>query len=154
MTDDRKQDLLELTADIVSAHVSNNSVSPADLPAVIAKVHASLAGLGAPIAAAEPEFLPAVPVRSSIKPDALISLIDGKPYKMLKRHLSLHGLTPDAYRQRYGLRPDYPMVASVYSEKRRELAKSIGLGLGGRGRKPAAKSKPAPKSKPAGKSVR
>lgn len=143
--DDRAQALLELTADIVSAHVANNPVPPAALPDLIAKVHGSLAGLGAETAPVEPLYEPAVSVRSSVKPDHIVSLIDGKPYRMLKRHLSQYGLTPDQYRARYGLKSDYPMVAPSYAEKRRELAMKIGLGRK-RGKKVAVKSAAKPRA--------
>lgn len=121
--------LITLTADIVSAHVSNNSVAVNDLPTLISNVHNALSGLGtreeAP--AAKPE--PAVSVRSSIKPDYIVCLEDGKKLKMLKRHLMTHyGMTPDQYRQKWGLNADYPMVAPNYAEQRRTLAKKIGLG--------------------------
>ena len=121
--------LLTLTADIVAAHVSNNSVAVSDLPVLIANVHGALVGLGR--AAAEPEVKqePAVSVRSSVKPDYIVCLEDGKKLKMLKRHLMTHyNLTPDQYRQKWGLAADYPMVAPNYAEQRRTLAKSIGLG--------------------------
>lgn len=140
--DDRRIDLLELTADIVSAHVAHNAVKAADLPDLIAKVHGSLAGLGAPAAPTEPTYEPAVNPRTSLKPDHIVSLIDGKPYKMLKRHLALNGLTPEAYRVRYGLKSDYPMIAPAYAEKRRAIAKKIGLGRKP-GEKPGARAKPA-----------
>jgi len=133
--------LITLTADIVSAHVSNNSVAVNDLPTLIGNVHSALAGLGtreeAP--AARPE--PAVSVRSSIKPDYIVCLEDGKKLKMLKRHLMTHyGMTPDQYRQKWGLNADYPMVAPNYAEQRRALAKKIGLGT-----KRRRTVKPAPK---------
>lgn len=116
-----------LTADIVTAYVSGNSIEPGDLPGLIAATYEALSGLGAP-KLAEQTYEPAVSVRSSVKPDHIISLIDGKPYKMLKRHLAQNGLTPDQYRARYGLPASYPMVAPNYSARRAELAKSIGLG--------------------------
>jgi predicted transcriptional regulator len=120
---------IELAADIVSAFVSNNSVPAADLPALIASVHGALQNVGSPVQAPEaPAYQPAVPVKKSITPDAIISLIDGKPYKSLKRHLTGHGLTPDQYRERYGLSRDYPMVAASYAQRRSDLAKSLGLG--------------------------
>ncbi len=126
--------LVTLTADIVAAHVSYNSVSIADLPILIANVHGALAGLGtsgAPVAAKQE---PAVSVRASIKPDYIICLEDGRKMKMLKRHLMSHyGMTPDAYRAKWGLPQDYPMVAPNYAEQRRGLAVKIGLG-----RKPGA----------------
>jgi predicted transcriptional regulator len=123
------QNLLTLTAEIVASHLANNAVSVADLPAVITNVHDALAGLGA----AKPENVPdapkrAISVRASIQPEHLISMIDGKPYKMLKRHLSLNGYTPETYRQTFGLPRDYPMVAATYSETRRALAHKSGLG--------------------------
>ena len=120
--------LITLTADIVAAHVSNNSVAVSDLAALIENVHGALSGLSEKEAeAARPE--PAVSVRSSIKPDYIVCLEDGKKLKMLKRHLMTHyGMTPDDYRQRWGLRADYPMVAPNYAKTRRELAKKIGLG--------------------------
>ncbi|WP_407943100.1 MucR family transcriptional regulator, partial [Methylobacterium oxalidis] len=114
--------LLELAGDIVSAYVSNNSLRPAELPALITSVHAALHGLGSgtPQASAVEEVPKPTPaqVRKSITPDALISFIDGKPYKTLKRHLSTHGLDPYSYRQRYGLPNDYPMVAASYAAQR------------------------------------
>ena len=121
--------LITLTADIVSAHVSNNSVAVNDLPQLIQNVHSALSGLGA--RAPEPEVKPepAVSVRSSVKPDYIVCLEDGKKLKMLKRHLMTHyQMTPDEYRAKWGLSPDYPMVAPNYAEQRRTLAKKIGLG--------------------------
>jgi len=121
--------LITLTADIVSAHVTNNPVKTVDLPKLIQGVFGALRGLGEPTAPAEPEKPKgAVSVRSSIKPEHIVSMIDGKPYKMLKRHLSLHGYTPESYRETFGLPRDYPIVAADYAEKRRMLAKKIGLG--------------------------
>jgi predicted transcriptional regulator len=123
------EEIVSLTADIVSAHVSNNSVSVADLPSLIGNVHTALAGLGKaePEVAARPE--PAVSVRSSVKPDYIVCLEDGKKMKMLKRHLMTHyQMTPEQYREKWGLNADYPMVAPNYSEQRRGLAKKIGLG--------------------------
>ena len=121
--------LLTLTADIVAAHVSNNSVAVNDLPTLIQNVHAALNGISGRSAAPEPKPEPKVPIRSSIKPDYIVCLEDGKRLKMLKRHLMTHyNLTPDQYRQKWGLSPDYPMVAPNYAEQRRTLAKSIGLG--------------------------
>ena len=121
--------LLTLTADIVAAHVSNNSVAVNDLPNLIQNVHSALTGIAGSSAAAEPKPEPKVSIRSSIKPDYIVCLEDGKKQKMLKRHLMTnHGLTPDEYRQKWGLSADYPMVAPNYAEQRRTLAKSIGLG--------------------------
>jgi predicted transcriptional regulator len=121
--------LLTLTADIVAAHVSNNSVAVNDLPTLIQNVHSALTGISSSSAAAEPKPEPKVSIRSSIKPDYIVCLEDGKKQKMLKRHLMTnHGMTPDEYRQKWGLAADYPMVAPNYAEQRRTLAKSIGLG--------------------------
>lgn len=121
--------LLTLTSDIVAAHVGNNSVAVADMPELIKSVYASLTGLGAEQPPAEEELVPAVSIRSSVKPDYIVCLEDGKKLKMLTRHLrSQYNLTPDQYRARWKLPADYPMTAPGYSERRRELAKSIGLG--------------------------
>ncbi len=121
--------LITLTADIVAAHVSNNSVAVNDLPQLIANVHGALAGLDGPGSAPEVRQEPKVPIRSSIKPDYIVCLEDGKRLKMLKRHLMTHyQMTPDQYRQKWGLNSDYPMVAPNYAEQRRTLAKAIGLG--------------------------
>ena len=127
--DNLNETLITLTADIVSAHVSNNSVAVNDLPVLIQHVHTALSQLGARAEepAAKPE--PAVSIRSSIKPDYIVCLEDGKKLKMLKRHLMTHyQMTPDEYRQKWGLNADYPMVAPNYAEQRRTLAKKIGLG--------------------------
>jgi len=129
MTDDSKLDLLGLTAEIVSAHVSNNKVGPADLPVLIESVFASLAGASTPAAAAVTKQEPAVPVRSSVKPDHLICLEDGKKVRMLKRYLmNRFGLTPAEYRAKWGLSADYPMVAPNVAAKRRDVALASGLG--------------------------
>ena len=121
--------LITLTADIVAAHVSNNSVSVNDLPQLIANVHSALSGISGSSAAPEAKPEPKVPIRSSIKPDYIVCLEDGKKLKMLKRHLMTHySMTPDQYRQKWGLSADYPMVAPNYAEQRRALAKAIGLG--------------------------
>jgi predicted transcriptional regulator len=120
--------LITLTSDIVAAHVSNNSVSADEVTALIQNVYGALAGLGA-APQVEEKREPAVSVRSSVKNDHLVCLEDGKKMKMLKRHLMTdHGLTPAEYRARWGLSADYPMVAPDYAEKRRMLAKQIGLG--------------------------
>ncbi|MEO6113448.1 MAG: MucR family transcriptional regulator [Sphingomicrobium sp.] len=121
--------LITLTADIVAAHVSNNSVAVNDLPQLISNVHGALAALFGSGAAAEVKLEPKVPIRSSIKPDFIVCLEDGKKLKMLKRHLMTHyQMTPDQYRTKWGLASDYPMVAPNYAEQRRALAKAIGLG--------------------------
>ncbi|HEX4874354.1 MAG TPA: MucR family transcriptional regulator, partial [Sphingorhabdus sp.] len=132
--------LITLTADIVAAHVSNNSVAVSDLPSLISNVHGALAGLSSGGAAPEVALEPAVPVRSSVKRDYIVCLEDGKKLKMLKRHLMTHyGMTPDDYRAKWGLAADYPMVAPAYAEQRRDLAKAIGLGRApGSGRKKKA----------------
>jgi predicted transcriptional regulator len=121
-------DFASITADIISSYVANNVVHRADLPAVITSVHTALQGLVAPrqVEAEKPQ--PPVSIRKSVTPDFLISLEDGKPYKSLKRHLTKLGLTPQAYREKWSLPPDYPMVAANYALKRSELAKSMGLG--------------------------
>jgi predicted transcriptional regulator len=121
--------LITLTADIVSAHVSNNSVAVNDLPQLIQNVHNALQGLGGRQEEAPVRPEPKVSIRSSIKPDYIVCLEDGKKLKMLKRHLMTHyQMTPDEYRQKWGLNADYPMVAPNYAEQRRTLAKKIGLG--------------------------
>jgi predicted transcriptional regulator len=120
--------LITLTADIVSAHVSHNSVSTADVAGLIENVYGALSALSAPAAQEEEKPKGAVSIRASIKPDHLISMIDGKAYKMLKRHLSLNGYTPETYREAFDLPKDYPMVAAAYAQQRRTLAKAIGLG--------------------------
>ncbi len=132
---DMSETLITLTSDIVAAHVSNNNVDVADVPALITNVFGALSGLGKDEEKEEPRPDPAVSIRASIKPDYIVCLEDGKKLKMLKRHLMTHyQMTPDDYRRRWGLPSDYPMVAPNYAEKRRELAKKIGLG-----RKPAAR---------------
>ena len=121
--------LLTLTADIVAAHVSNNSVAVNDLPNLIQNVHTALSTISRSSSGPEPRPEPKVSIRSSVKPDYIVCLEDGKKLKMLKRHLMTHyNMTPDQYRQKWGLSPDYPMVAPNYAEQRRTLAKSIGLG--------------------------
>ena len=130
LDDSPEAQLVSLTADIVSAHVSNNSVAVSDLPTLIKNVHSALSGLS--MSAPEPEPKkqePVVPIRSSVKPDYIVCLEDGKKLKMLKRHLMTHyQMTPDEYRQKWGLSPEYPMVAPNYAEQRRSLAVKIGLG--------------------------
>ena len=136
-SNDTAELLITLTADIVAAHVSNNSVAVSDVSTLIGNVHAALAGLSGTAAATEIVLEPAVPVRNSVKRDYIVCLDDGKKLKMLKRHLMTHyGMTPDDYRAKWGLPADYPMVAPAYAEQRRELAKDIGLGRApGSGRK-------------------
>jgi predicted transcriptional regulator len=133
--------LITLTSDIVAAHVSNNNVAVEDVSGLISNVYGALATLGQAVVPVEVMPEPAVSIRSSIKPDFIVCLEDGKKLKMLKRHLMTHyNLTPDQYRARWNLPADYPMVAPNYAEKRRELAKKIGLG-----RKPGVKRGRKPK---------
>lgn len=134
--------LTNLTADIVVSMVANNAVSVSDLPGLIASVHSALAGLNEVEMPAEPEFTGATTIRKSLSdPNKIISMIDGKPYAMLKRHLGQNGLTPAEYRARYNLPADYPMVAPAYSEQRKQLAMKIGLGRKKEAAKPVAKAR-------------
>ncbi|WP_301749810.1 MucR family transcriptional regulator [uncultured Erythrobacter sp.] len=133
--------LITLTCDIVAAHVGNNDVLVADVPALISNVYAALAGLGdAPVVEeARPE--PAVSIRSSVKPGYIVCLEDGKKMTMLKRYLRTnYDMSPEEYRARWNLPAGYPMIAPAYAEKRRELAKKNGLG-----RKPGTKVAPKPR---------
>lgn len=125
--------MTRLTADVAAAFVANNPTAISDVPRLITDIHGALTGLGQPSAPAAPVYEPAIDPKRSIKNDVIISLIDGRPYKMLRRHLATHGLTPDEYIERYGLRKDYPMTAPSYSARRRDLAKEHGLGHKGRG---------------------
>ena len=118
--------LLELTSEIVASHVAHNAVASTDLPQMITTVHAKLLALSQP---ADPPQEPAVPVKSSVKKDRIVCLECGRSMKMLKRHLGAdHQLTPPDYRAKWGLRPDYPMVAPDYAARRQALAKESGLG--------------------------
>ncbi|KQS52876.1 MucR family transcriptional regulator [Methylobacterium sp. Leaf361] len=166
-----QSNLIELTADIVSAYVSKNSVPVSEMPALLSAIHGALNGLISPVAQAEAKIDRATPsqIRKSITHDALISFEDGRPYKTLKRHLKGVGLTPDEYRAKWGLPRDYPMTAPSYSEMRSALAKNTGLGNlrrnaaakaaaadetvavapKARGRKKAAEPVAAPAEKPA-----
>ncbi|NML13304.1 transcriptional regulator [Sphingobium sp. AR-3-1] len=129
------ENLMTLTADIVAAHVSNNSVAVNDITTLIANVHGALSTLGEIVPVEEVRQEPAVSVRSSIKPDYIVCLEDGKKLKMLKRHLMTHyQMTPADYRTKWNLPADYPMVAPNYAQQRKELALKIGLG-----RKPGVK---------------
>ncbi|HEX7857671.1 MAG TPA: MucR family transcriptional regulator [Sphingobium sp.] len=142
--------LVTLTADIVSAHVSNNSVAVGDIASLISNVHSALSGLSDQKAAPVVKQEPAVSVRASIKPDYLVCLEDGKKLKMLKRHLmTAYQMTPDDYRAKWSLPADYPMVAANYAQQRKELALKTGLG-----RKPAAAvvATPRGRAKPKAKS--
>ena len=141
MADENSNDILSLTADIVAAHVGHNRVTVGEVPELIAKVHAALSGLGQETTStAAAEQKPAVSVRSSVKPDYIVCLEDGKRLTMLKRYLQTnYGMTPQQYRAKWKLPADYPMVAPNYAEQRRTLAKSIGLGT--KRRKPRGRAK-------------
>lgn len=126
-----KSTLLGLATTIVSSHVANNKVEAAELPALIESVYGTLAGLSEKRAGTGEKPKPAVSVKKSIQPDYIVCLEDGKQLKMLKRHLkSQYNMTPEEYRERWGLPADYPMVAPNYADQRRFLAKKIGLGRG------------------------
>ena len=131
---DEKSEVIEMTADIVSAYVGNNSVSAAELPGLIQSVHRALSGITG--VAEAPEAAPkdpAVPVRRSITPDHLVCLEDGRKFKSLKRHLrTKYNMSPEDYRAKWNLPKDYPMVAPNYAKARSDLAKQMGLGQGGR----------------------
>jgi predicted transcriptional regulator len=152
MTNGETQDatLIELTADIASAYVSNNSVSAADLPSLIKSIHGALSGAGG-----EPEKpveikAPAVSIKKSITDEYLICLEDGRRFKSLKRHLrTKYNLSPEEYRAKWNLPKDYPMVAPAYADARSKLAKEMGLGQGGRKAAVKAPAKtPAPRGRP------
>ena len=130
MNDNPSDSFIELTADIVSAYVSNNSVSAGEIPSLISQVHSALMRVSVGQNDAQPEPLkPAVSVKKSITPDHLVCLEDGKKFKSLKRHLrTQYNMTPEAYREKWGLPPDYPMVAPNYAAARSQLAKQMGLG--------------------------
>jgi predicted transcriptional regulator len=135
MSEDQQKtkELLELTTEIVSAHVSNNTVTVGDLPDLIQQIYKTLSSVGGDGAAALERPQPAVPIRKSVTPDFIICLEDGKQLKMLKRHLkTAYNMTPEEYRERWGLAPDYPMVAPNYAQQRSNLAKKIGLGTNAR----------------------
>src|SRR5829696_8998132 len=121
-------DLTALTTEVVSAYVAKNALRPADIPDLIASVRRALQGLSAPPQAEPEKRQPPVSIRKSITPDFLISLEDGKRYKSLRRHLTSRGLTPQTYREKWGLPRDYPMVAPNYAKQRSELARASGLG--------------------------
>ena len=127
-----EEELLRMTADVVAAYVGNNTLPTAQLGEVINAVYSSLKSLEGPVVQVQPEPLkPAVPIRKSVTAEFIICLEDGKKLKMLKRHLrSTYNMTPDEYRTKWGLAPDYPMVAPNYAQRRSEFAKKIGLGRG------------------------
>lgn len=127
-TSHRAAELAGLTADVVSAYVSNNPLPAAALPDLIASVHLSLSGLTQPAAPPVEPLVPAVNPKRSVFPDYIVSLEDGRKFKSMKRHLGLLGMTPDQYRAKWGLPHDYPMVAPSYSNRRSALAKASGLG--------------------------
>ncbi len=129
-------DLLALTTEIVSSHVANNTVPQSDIPGLIEQVYRTLSNLGGgmPLSADRPQ--PAVPVKKSVTPEYIVCLEDGKKLKMLKRHLkTAYDMTPEEYRERWGLPTDYPMVAPSYAKQRSRLAKDIGLGTKGKPKK-------------------
>jgi len=127
-------ELLTLTSEIVSSYLAGNNVPATEIPALIERIYKTLANVGTPAAATVDRPQPAVPIKKSITPDFIVCLEDGKKLKMLKRHLkTAYNLTPDAYRERWGLPSDYPMVAPNYAAKRSSLAKNIGLGKRRRG---------------------
>ncbi|TSD82580.1 MucR family transcriptional regulator [Mycobacterium sp. KBS0706] len=136
----------KLTVQIVAAHVANNNVATSDLPALIDQVYSALSGLGKPVEPVKEQPQPAVPIKRSVMPDYIVCLEDGRKLKMLKRHLkTAYNMTPDEYRERWGLPADYPMVAPNYANQRSALAKTIGLGT----RRPAVAPPPAPHPEPA-----
>lgn len=137
MTNSGSGTFIELTADIVSAYVSNNSVAASEIPLLINQVHAALVRVSGGQAEASPDLLkPAVPVKKSVTPEYIVCLEDGKKFKSLKRHLrTQYGMTPEHYREKWGLPADYPMVAPNYAAARSELAKQMGLGQQRRRRK-------------------
>lgn len=148
MSDDN---LLELTAEIVAAHLSSNTVAANDVASLIKSVHGALSGLGAPVPEPEVKQEPAVSIRASVKPDYIVCLEDGKKLKMLKRHLMTHyQMTPGEYRAKWNLPADYPMVAPNYANQRKELALKIGLGQK-RKAAPVPETVAAPKAAPAAK---
>jgi predicted transcriptional regulator len=126
---DANTNFIQQTAAIVSAYVSNNAVPAAEIPALIGQVHAALTQVSNSKAGSASDKPPAVPIKKSVTPDFLVCLEDGKRFKSLRRHLrTQYDLSPEAYRQKWGLRPDYPMVAPNYAAERSRLAKGMGLG--------------------------
>ncbi|MFY9351992.1 MucR family transcriptional regulator [Sphingobium sp.] len=150
MADNETADVTTLTVQLLSAFVSNNTVSSESLADLIKSTRAALTDdISAPAPPAEPEHVPAVSIRKSLASDQhIISLIDGKPYKTLKRHLSSHGLSEKEYRERYGLPASYPMVAPAYSAARRAVAERLGLGRKRTGGTNSAAAAPAEESPP------
>lgn len=150
MAEEYDDNLRELVAEVAAAYFTNTHVSPAEIPNVVSQIATSLLAVGALKAAREPAAsevaapakLSASQIKKSVSPDALISFEDGKAYKTLRRHLSIRGLTPEQYREKWGLPRDYPMVAPTYSEARKALAKQIGLGRKPAGEEPARRGRP------------
>ena len=135
------QHILRMTADVAAAYVGNNAVPAAQLGDLIKTIHASLSGLDTPAVAVPGDLVPAVPIKKSVSADHIVCLEDGKRLKMLKRHLrTAYGMTPEQYRAKWGLPPEYPMVAPNYAAQRSAFAKKIGLG-----RKPGARRGRPPK---------
>jgi predicted transcriptional regulator len=133
MDDNEKSGLIELTADIASAYVSNNSVAAADLPSIIQSIFKALTVVDGPVEVPEAPKTPAVPIKKSMTDDFLICLEDGRKFKSLKRHLrTKYNMSPEEYRAKWGLPKSYPMVAPAYAAARSQLAKQMGLGQGGR----------------------
>lgn len=163
MSEEKVLNTVELATELTIAWLGNhnNRFAPEDVPAFLRTIHATVAELAGQASKAADagaqraeEFLPAVSVRKSLASrEHIISLIDGKPYRTLRRHLSGHGLTPQQYRERYNLKPDYPMVAEAYSEKRREMAKKIGLGAKPRPGRAQGAAAPAPSRPGRGKTA-
>lgn len=143
-------EVITLAADLTAAWLANpnSKVGAEDVPAFLQKMHDTITALNGPTKPA-PDYKPVVSVRSSVKPDHIVSLIDGRKYKSLKRHLKSHGLTPKAYRERYGLKADYPMVAPAYSEARRQIAARLGLGRKVQASRAAAAKPEGPATAPA-----
>lgn len=143
-----RKDILEMAADIVSAYVGSNVIPGHDLPQLISNVYSSLASAnGATLEPAKIELTPAVPIKKSVTPDYIVCLEDGKRFKSLRRHImSKYGLTPEAYRTKWGLPADYPMVAPNYAKARSDLAKRMGLGKKKPAAKPRIERKPAVKA--------
>ncbi|MGU3340759.1 MucR family transcriptional regulator [Methylobacterium mesophilicum] len=142
-------DSVQLAGEVVAAYISNNSVPVAELPGLIRIMHDTIAALASRTASNPTETQPEVvrpspaQIRKSVQQDGLVSFVDGKTYKTLKRHLTANGLTPQGYCERYGLPADYPMVASSYAEQRSALAKAIGLGQPGSNSKPRGRARKA-----------
>jgi predicted transcriptional regulator len=150
MADDNNDNIRDLVAEVAAAYFANSHVGVGEIPAVIDQIAKSLGGVGvvaesAPAAAEPPAAKKLTPaqIRKSITPDAIVSFEDGKPYKTLRRHLSVKGLTPDQYREKWGLPKDYPMVSPNYSAARSQMARAIGLGAKGGRRGPSRAAAPS-----------